>query len=56
MDYDPNHLKICFEKMAQFIEEQGEALPVHIYKSLRALVKKTPHGASLLADLDALLA
>lgn len=56
MDYDPNHLKICFEKMTQFIEEQGEALPVHIYKSLRALAKKTLHGASLLAALDALLA
>ena len=55
MGYDPNYPKICFEKMAEFIAEQGEILPVSICKSLCALAKKTSHGAPLLAALNALL-
>jgi hypothetical protein len=43
-------------KMAEFIATQGEILPVSICKSLRALAKKTSHGAPLLAALNALLA
>jgi hypothetical protein len=56
MVYDPQWLENGFEKMAEFIAEQGETLPVSICKSLCVLAKKTSHGAPLLAALNALLA
>lgn len=56
MGYNPNQMKILFEKMAQFVTEQGGSLPVHICKTLRTLASKTSLGAPLLAALNALLA
>jgi hypothetical protein len=55
MDYDPQWLENGFEKMAQFVKEQGKTLPLSIYNDLCTLAKKTSLGAPLLAALDELL-